>query len=296
MAIREAENLRLGVFTFEDEDRTEKMDGEQEAALREDSRQELWEIYRNAREVLSRWDSTETEKAKQVQTLEQLWEDGFPAAAHQLGKCWRDGLGVFPDDEQAELWFRRSAEAGYDFSRYALGRLLETQKRTEEAVVWYEKAAAQGNHHAACRLGKLYLQGELVPKDMPKALEYLTASAKEGSPFAQYILGKLYLMGKEVEQDREKAYRWFEMSAEQGNLYARFFLEHAGESQSPHLLLTATRLLRQLGQIFQENSVPPVAPGSQRTDRKLRQKIRQKKIALGQKPDDPGEQSPSPTL
>ena len=297
MVIREAENLRLGVFTFEDEDRTEEIDGKQEAALREgDSRREMWEIYQHAKEILSERESTEAEKAEQVQTLERLWKDGFAAAAHQLGRCWRDGLGVFPDDEQVELWFRRGAEAGYDFSQYALGRLLETQKRAEEAVTWYEKAAAQGNPAAAYRLGKLYLQGELVSKDVPKALEYLTASARQGSPFAQYILGKLYLMGKDVEQDREKAYRWFEMAAEQGNPYARFFLEHAGESQSPHLLLTATRLLHQLGQIFQENSVPPVLPGSQRTDRKLRQKIRQKKIALGQKPDDSGEQSPGPTL
>ncbi len=297
MVVREAENLLLEVFTFEDKDRTEEMDGEQEAALREgDSRREMWEIYQHAKEILSERENTEAEKAEQVRALERLWEGGFPAAAHQLGKCWRDGLGVLPDDEQAELWFRQGAEAGYDFSQYALGRLLEEQKRTEEAVTWYEKAAAQGNPAAAYRLGKLYLQGELVPKDVPKALEYLTASARQGSPFAQYILGKLYLMGKDVKQDREKAYRWFEMAAEQGNPYARFFLEHAGESQSPHLLLTATRLLRQLGQIFQENSVPPVFPGSQRTDRKLRRKIRQKKIALGQKPDDSGEQSPSPTL
>lgn len=297
MVIREAENLRLGVFTFEDEDMVDEMDREQEAALRgEDSREELWEIYQNAKEILSQRESTEAEKAEQVQTLERLWEGGFPAAAHQLGRCWRDGLGVLPDDERAELWFRRGAEAGYDFSRYALGRLLETRKQTEEAVACYEKAAAQGNPAAAYRLGKLYLQGALVPKDVPKALEYLTASAKEGSPFAQYTLGKLYLMGKDVEPDREEAYRWFQASAQQGNPYAQFFLDHFGETQSPHLLLTATKLLRQLGQIFQENSVPPVPPGSQRTDRKLRQKIRQKKIALGQKPDDPGEQGPAQTL
>ena len=297
MVIREAENLRLGVFTFEDEDMKDEMEEKEKAALREgDSRREMWEIYQHAKEILSERESTEAEKAEQVQTLERLWEGGFPAAAHQLGRCWRDGLGVLPDDEQAQLWFRRGAEAGYAFSRYALGRLLETQMRTEEAVAWYEKAAAQGNHHAAYRLGKLYLQGEQVPKDVTKALEYLTASAKEGSPFAQYTLGKLYLMGKDVEQDREKAYRWFEMAAEQGNPYARSFLEHAGESQSSHLLLTATRLLRQLGQIFQENSVSPVPPGSQRTDRKLRRKIRQKKIALGRKPDDSGEQNPGPTL
>lgn len=297
MVIREAENLRLGVFTFEDEEMKDEMEEKEEAALREgDSRREMWEIYQHAKEILSERESTEAEKAEQVRALERLWEGGFPAAAHQLGRCWRDGLGVLPDDEQAQLWFRRGAEAGYAFSRYALGRLLETRKRTEEAVTWYEKAAAQGNHYAAYRLGKLYLQGEQVPKDVPKALEYLTASAKEGSPFAQYTLGKLYLMGKDVERDREESYRWFQASAQQGNPYAQFFLDHFGETRSPHLLLTATKLLRQLGQIFQENSVPPVPPGSQRTDRKLRQKIRQKKIALGQKPDDPGEQGPAQTL
>ena len=41
-----------------------------------------------------------------------------------------------------------------------------------------------------------------------------------------------------------------------------------------------------MGRIFQDNSVPPSPPGGQRVDRKLRQKIRQKKIALGHKPDD----------
>ena len=297
MVIQEAENLRLGVLTFEDEEMKDEMEEKEKAALREgDSRREMWKIYQHAKEILSERESTEAEKAEQVRALERLWEGGFPAAAHQLGRCWRDGLGVFPDDEQAQLWFRRGAEAGYDFSRYALGRLLETRKLTEEAVTWYERAAAQGNHHAAYRLGKLYLQGEQVPKDVTKALEYLTASAKEGSPFAQYTLGKLYLMGKDVERDQGEAYRWFQASAQQGNPYAQFFLDHFGGTQSPHLLLTATKLLRQLGQIFQENSVPPVPPGSQRTDRKLRQKIRQKKIALGQKPDDQGEQGPAQIL
>ena len=52
------------------------------------------------------------------------------------------------------------------------------------------------------------------------------------------------------------------------------------------MLLSATKLLHHMGRIFQDNSVPPSPPGSQRVDRKLRQKIRQKKIALGHKPDD----------
>ena len=33
--------------------------------------------------------------------LEQLWNAGFTVAAHLLNKCWRDSMGVLPDDEQA---------------------------------------------------------------------------------------------------------------------------------------------------------------------------------------------------
>lgn len=202
----------------------------------------------------------------------------------RLGKCWRDGMGVLPDDKRAELWFRRAAEAGHDFSQYALGKLLQSQKRMAEAAYWYKKAAAQGNPYAAYRLGKLYLEGKDVPKDSAKALEYLNASAQQGNQYAQYTLGKLYLTGEGVAQDREQAYRWFQASASQRNEYAQFFLDHFNDARSPNVLLAVTRLLNHLSRLFQENSVPPVPPG--RTDRKLLQKIRQKKIAQGHKPDD----------
>lgn len=244
------------------------------------------EIYQSAKEVLEEYENPEAEKAEQVRALEQLWDAGFPLAAHQLGKCWRDGRGVLPDDEQAELWFRRAAEAGYDFSQYALGKLLQSQRRMEEAAAWYEKAAAQGNSWAACRLGKLYLAGESLPKDVSRATEYLTASANQGNQYAQYALGKLYLSGQDVKQDRETAWAYFCESAEQGNQYAQFFLEHFARVRRPNVFLSATRLLYHLGQIFRENSVPPAAPVGQHIDRKRWRKLQEKRIATGHKPDD----------
>ena len=287
MVIREAEKLRLGTFTFEDTAMKDEVDEDQEEVYYAwSSRWEMAESYQNAKEILSVYENTEAEKAEQVQVLEQLWSAGFTVAAHQLGKCWRDGMGVLPDDEQAELWFRRAAEAGHDFSQYALGKLLQSQKRMEEAVSWYEKAAAQGNLWAAYRLGKLYLEGMDVPKDVAKAVEYLTDAAQEGNQYAQHTLGKLYLTGQDVTQDREQAYSWFWESASQGNEYAQFFLDHFNDNRSPNVLLSATKLLHHMGRIFQDNSIPPCPPGSHRTDRKLLQKIRQKKIALGHKPDD----------
>ena len=287
MVIREAEELRLGAFTFEDASMVDEMDEDQEeVSYAWSSRWQMAEAYQNAKEILSEYENTEAEKAEQVQMLEHLWNAGFTVAAHLLGKCWRDGMGVLPDDEQAELWFRRAAEAGHDFSQYALGKLLQSQKRMDEAVFWYEEAAAQENPYAAYRLGKLYLQGEQVPKDAATALAYLTQSALQGNQYAQYTLGKLYLAGQDVARDPEQAYNWFWESAAQGNEYAQFFLDHIHDNRSPSVLLSATKLLHHMGRIFQDNSVPPSPPGSQRVDRKLRQKIRQKKIALGHKPDD----------
>ena len=287
MIIREADNLQLGVFTFEDAQMKDEVDEDQNAVLHAwSTRWEMVETYQRAKEILSVYENTEEEKAEQVQVLERLWDAGFTLAAHQLGKCWRDGMGVLPDDKKAELWFQHGAEAGHDFSRYALGKLLQGQGRMDEAVSWYEKAAAQGNSYAAYQLGKLYLQGEQVKKDVTKAQEYLTNAAEQGNQYAQYTLGKLYLMGEEVAQDREQAYRWLPESASQGNEYAQFLLEHFNDSRKPNVLLAVTKLLHHMGRIFQDNSIPPSPPASQQADRKYRQKLQQKRIAMGHKPDD----------
>ena len=287
MVIREAEQLRLGTVTFEDARMRDEVDEDQDAVyFAWDSDWQMTEAYQSAKEVLEEYENPEEEKAEQVRVLEQLWQRGFTLAAYQLGKCWRDGRGVLPEDQQAELWFCRAAESGHDFAQYALGKLLQSQNRIDEAVSWYGKAAAQGNSWAAYRLGKLYLQGEHVPKNVPKAVDYLTDSTEHGNQYAQYVLGKLYLAGQDVRQDRGRAWEYFCQSASQGNEYADFFLEHFDQVRRPNVFLAATRLLHHLSQIFRDNSVPPAAPVGQRVDRKLRRKIQKKKIAMGHKPDD----------
>ena len=286
LVIREAERIRLGKISFEDEQMDDEQNDEDEVLARQANWQMI-NMYRKARFILCDGDAAWEEQEAAVHTLEQLWNDGFTAAAHQLGKCWRDGLGILPDDDKAELWFRRSAETGNDFSQYVLGKLLQGENRIEESISWYEKAAAQGNQYANYRLGKLYLLGDGVPKDTEKAIVHLTQSAEVGNQYAQYALGKLYL----DRQDREQAHYWFSQSASQGNEYAQFFLDRWDSLRPPAVMLSITRLLHYMSEIFQDNSVLPQAPAGQQTDRKLRLKIREKKIAMGHKPDDHEEQS-----
>ena len=227
------------------------------------------------------------EAAKQ---LEALADGGDRYAQYLTGILYRDGGLLIPDTEKAQHYLGLAAQQNHAAAQYALGRLLLSDdlevQNPAQGFYWLERAAQSGSDYAAYRLGKLYLDRKNVPKNAARAVEYLTNAAQEGNQYAQYTLGKLYLTGQDVTQDREQAYSWFWESASQGNEYAQFFLDHFNDNRSPNVLLSATKLLHHMGRIFQDNSIPPCPPGSHRTDRKLLQKIRQKKIALGHKPDD----------
>ena len=290
--IREAENIRLGLPTFEDE----RMQDEPEPESQKEEHQsysvyEQAQRYRAAKAVLQDIYALDAEHADAVKALEQLWEEGYTVAAHQLGKFYRDDLSTLRDHEKAEQWFRHSAEAGNDFSEYALGKLLLTQKRTVEAMEWLGKAADHGSQFARYRLGKIYLTGESVPKDVAKALAYLTASADQGNQFAQYTLGKLYLLGRDVPPDREQAREWLSRAAAQGNEYARFFLDCFDQFRDLSVMLAASKLLHHMSRIFQNNSIPPVNPAGIRIDSKRRRRLMEKRMAMGHKADDHEEQT-----
>ena len=48
---------------------------------------------------------------------------------------------------------------------------------TTLGMEWLEYTASNGSHYAAYRVGKEYLKGEIVKKDMGRALRYLTDAA-----------------------------------------------------------------------------------------------------------------------
>ena len=233
-------------------------------------------------------ESTPTEgKLLAMRTLERLWEHGFTVAAHQLGKAWRDGLLDGDKDEfKAEMWFRRSAETGNDYSQYALGKLLQGQGKISEAIEWYEKA---GNQYAHYRLGKLYLTGKGVSRDVERAIRDLTISAESGNQYAQYALGKLYLMGKGIEKNGELALRWLTAAARQGNEYAQFFLDRFDyflSRQEPGVAASVIRLLHHMGRIFEDSSKLPQHPPGPQMDSRRRQQLMELKRARGLRIDD----------
>lgn len=220
-----------------------------------------------------------------IRWLEQSAGDGNTAAQYTLAKVYRDGLHVEKDIQKAIALFQKAAEQEHEYAAYALGKLfldgVEPPRDIEKALYWLTYAVDQNNPHAQYRLGKLYLEVDGIPKNVEAAIRWLTASAEQGNQFAQYTLGKLYLLGKEVPKDKDKAIYYFEAAAARGNEYAQYFLDHMESLRNPSLALATTRLIHHLGNIFRDKSVPPVESGGQHTDRKLRQKLMEKKTAQG---------------
>ena len=280
VVIREAELIRSGAVTFEDEDLRLEDEQSDDSGAPANCRYLKRVIYDESRSL--------EERDGAIEELRVIDENGDPHAQYLMGKLYRDGPLLIPDTMQALDWFTRAVEQDLPAAQYALGKLYLSNDievhDPESGMEWLERAAQNGNDYAAYRLGKKYLRGRVVEKDVPKAVEWFTQAAESGNPYAQYMLGKLYLQGKDVPKDDEAAVCWLTESAGQGNNYARHLLNHP--EQSPSVLLLVTRLFYHMGNIFRDNAPPKPGPGTMSVDRKLRRRIQEKKIAMGHKPDD----------
>ena len=280
--IREAEHIRRKEISFEDE-RVEDQGGWLDANDIPPHCLTLWETAKGEAFSLNERDDAAAE-------LEQFAMEGDAYAQYLTGALYRDGGLLIPDVEKARYWMEQAAKQGLPEAQYALGKLYLSDDPDVHAptlgIRWLTKAADNSSHYAAYRLGKEYLSGEHVLRDADKAVEYLHQSAQAANPCAQYLLGKLHLTGEGVPKDSDAAHQWFQLAQENGHSYAHFFLEHQDQWSSPSVLLSATRLLYHMGHIFQDNAPPAPVSGGVHIDHKRLQKLREKKIALGHKPDD----------
>ena len=281
--IREAEHIRMNRISFEDEEMQD--DGEQISTYAMSYKcQNLQSVANDDRFSLA-------ERDEAAEQLEQLAEGGDAYAQHIIGTAYRDGGLLIPDTAKAQKFLECAAEQGLDAAQHALGKLYLSDDadvhNSTKGIYWLKRSADNGNDFAAYRLGKEYLSGKNVSKDTSTAAEYLRQAADNGSAYAQYLLGKLTLMGEGVPKDPDAAYEWFAAAQDNGHAYAEFFMKRMerGEQEPSSVLLSATRLLYHMGNIFRDNAPAPAANGVQ-IDRKRLQRLREKRVALGHKPDD----------
>lgn len=91
-------------------------------------------------------------------------------------------------------------------------------------------------------------------------------------------------MGEGIPKDKEAAQYWFSVAEQNGHEYAGYFLdriERQEEVPPPSVLLSATRLLHHMSNIFRDNAPRPTVPAGIQIDHKRLQRLREKKMAMG---------------
>ena len=91
--------------------------------------------------------------------LENLAGIGNPEAQYRLASLYRAGKGVSKDLGKATELHYQSALTGYADAQYSYGQLVEkadnAPESLNEAIDWYQKAAAQGHELAVLKLKQL---------------------------------------------------------------------------------------------------------------------------------------------
>ena len=153
---------------------------------------------------------------------------------------------------EALLWYLKAAEQGDAEAQYSLGFRYEhgwnVFEDDREAVMWYSKAAEQGHARAQYRLGSMYANGKGVPEDYREAVLWYRKAAEQGDTIAQTALGVMYANGSGVPQDYVQAYAWINLAAAQGEEMAREIKPRLRGYMNHTQIAEAQKLTRELAE------------------------------------------------
>lgn len=146
---------------------------------------------------------------------------GRQDAMRALGEMYLKGRGVAPDAFTAKLWLEKAASSGDSLAdRKMADSLFETDPA--EALKYYEKAAANGDHEAAYIGALMYDENLEVRPNTEKMVSLMRQAAENGHAAAQADYGLWVYQGRGVQADMAVAADWFRKSAEGGDIEGQF--------------------------------------------------------------------------
>ncbi|MDC1107319.1 hypothetical protein OAT16_11465 [Prolixibacteraceae bacterium] len=119
------------------------------------------------------------------------------------------------DSKKAIPYLLPLAQSDHVTAQKELGKIYYSGKRSK-SIVWYHKAADQGDLEATKVLADLYYEGTGVVKDYKRAKALYMEAASQGDVASQARLGDIYYYGKGVKRNYTTACSWYEKAMMQG--------------------------------------------------------------------------------
>ena len=162
----------------------------------------------------------------------QKAQGGSPYYMGLLGIYLRSGeAGCSVNFNASKQWSEAALKKGHPFGSYNLANLAmlkgdfsEATRLYQDAALLLQRKASEGDPVAMYCMGEIDFQ--VMPTNVPKALELFQKSAEAGYPQAQATIGALYLKGLPglLERDPEKGVELLSEAVRAKSLTARFNL------------------------------------------------------------------------
>jgi TPR repeat protein len=138
-----------------------------------------------------------------------------------LAKKYYEGTASEPaDDHMAAAFLLLAAEAGEARAAFLLGRFFLKgrilNRNVAQGITWLGRAADAGSVEAVFELGNHHRQNQ----QSDQAFEYYLAAAQQGLAAAQTRLGHCYETGSGTAASPETAAQWYRLAADQGDVEA----------------------------------------------------------------------------
>lgn len=207
----------------------------------------------------------------------ELWlrmaaHNGNEYAMYFLYKCYRDGRII--DKKNSKMTYLRMAlDKGYDVAEYEYGKLLR-EKDPEEAKKYFKRAADKNNAYAAYAYGKMCADRG----DINKAKIYF-GRATRVKPELGFRVGMWYYYDL---GNHEMGIGHLENAAKNGNVAAEEALNAINRGIDTRLAWGVLNLFRHASRVIDDRAKAHIKISPmQGVDKKLRQRIREKKEGQG---------------
>ncbi len=154
----------------------------------------------------------------------------YARAQNNLGLMYERGEGVEKDLQMAVYWLKKAANQNLDIAQFNLACLYENElKDSNNASIWFHRAANNGHNCAQTILGWLYMTGKYVNKNEFTALRWFREAVKQNGECVRdacYFLGELYSFAEKIDRDLDSAIYWYGKSADLGSEEAKKKIEY----------------------------------------------------------------------